>query len=61
MTPVAAPSDHPPAPRAGRPARLRGALAALAVGGVLAATFALYLRPGLMLDLGQLMAFCGFR
>jgi hypothetical protein len=34
-----------------------------AIGGVavLGATFALYLRPGLTLDLGQLMAFCGLR
>ena len=28
---------------------------------IVGATFALYLRPGLTLDLGQLMAFCGLR
>jgi hypothetical protein len=37
------------------------ALAAIGTLAVLGATFALYLRPGLTLDLGQLMAFCGFR
>ena len=38
--------------------RLLGALAAAVV---LAATFALYLRPGLTLDLGAFLAFCGVR
>jgi hypothetical protein len=46
---------------AARPRRLRAALAAIGAVAVLGATFALYLRPGLTLDLGQLMAFCGFR
>ena len=51
--------------REGAPRVRRGRLAAWAGAALaavlLAATFALYLRPGLMLDVGQLLALCGFR
>jgi hypothetical protein len=47
--------------RAGTARRVGRALLGLAVATALAATFALYLRPGLSLDIGQLMAFCGLR
>ncbi len=50
-----------PVPGKARAGRFRRVLGALAAAGVLAATFALYLRPGLTLDIGQLMAFCGIR
>jgi len=60
MTAVA-PSARADADPEARPKRTRRALAALATAAVLAATFVLNLRPGLTLDLGQLMAFCGLR
>ncbi len=61
MTAAASNPSRAPGRGPTRPKRLRGALVGLAVALALAATFALYLRPGLTLDLGQLMAFCGLR
>ena len=67
MPTAATPLRDPPVPAtasasgAARPRRLGAALAAIGVVAVLGAIFALYLRPGLTRDLGQLMAFCGFR
>lgn len=61
MPTAATPLPTAPESGAARPRRLRAALAAIGTVAVLGATFALYLRPGLTLDLGQLMAFCGFR
>ena len=61
MQSAAAPQPAATAPRGSRRGGLRRALAAAAVAVALGATFALYLRPDLTLDLGQLMAFCGVR
>jgi hypothetical protein len=56
---VAAPSAASERPGVG--ARLRAAVAVGVLAIALGATFSLYGRPGLILDLGQLMAFCGLR
>jgi hypothetical protein len=58
---AAAPSARVDADPGSRPKRALRVLGSLAIAAVLAATFMLYLRPGLTLDLGQLMAFCGLR
>ena len=50
--------------RAARPLPLPGvrrALGWLVLAGALALTFSLYLRPGLVLDLGMVLEMCGLR
>ncbi len=68
-TAAAGPADVHAAGTGDVPADVRAArtrvrlrrLGALVATLVLGATFALYLRPGLTLDLGAFLAFCGVR
>jgi len=67
MTTDVEPIDTGPETARGQAARfrplpgMRRALGWLVLAGVLALTFSLYLRPGLVLDLGMLLEMCGLR